>query len=65
MQGNLVITRYEGERVRIRTGSGEIIWVTLASVQKNKGRLAIQADKSVEVLREELVPEAERYPAGV
>jgi carbon storage regulator CsrA len=49
----LVLTRREGERVRIRTPDGTEIWVVLVQTERGKARLGIQAPLACEVQREE------------
>lgn len=53
---SLTLTRNLHERIRIKTPSGEIIWLSPALIKsRNQVRLRIQADAGVEILREELV----------
>lgn len=52
---NLVVTRKAGERILI----GGDIRVTICSVRGEKCRVAIEAPADVEVLREELLGNAE------
>ncbi len=60
----LVLSRKKMERIRLRTTSGEDIWLTIVDILSgNKVRLGIEAPQSVSILRSELlevptVPEA-------
>jgi sRNA-binding carbon storage regulator CsrA len=54
-KGTLAITRKEGEKLIIETKEGEVITVGLSSIQGSQAKLFITADKSVSILREELV----------
>lgn len=56
----LVLGRKQGERLRIVVGR-EIIWVTPVDIQRGKVRLGIEADKSVQVSREELLGDADKH----
>lgn len=53
--GKLSLTRSAGERVRLRTKDGEVAWVKVAEVSGGKVRLEIEANVSIEILREELL----------
>lgn len=52
--GNLVLTRRFGEAIQIDVG-GEIVTVSVASINGKICRLAINAPKHVQVLRTELL----------
>jgi sRNA-binding carbon storage regulator CsrA len=62
----LMLTRLHGQRVRITTPEGVVIWVTFAGIDPERGRrvrLGIEAPKDVEILREEVIgkrPKASR-----
>lgn len=57
----LAFSRRESERFRIRTPSGEVAWVTVLGFHSGgKVVVGVQADRTVIVEREELVPWAER-----
>jgi len=58
----LVLTRKEGERVRILTRSGEVIWVELIRVDNQKAQLGFDAAWNVSIFREELLEEKNRRP---
>lgn len=49
----LVLTRRIGERVRIETPSGEVIWITLTDVRRDRASLGIDAPKEVVIARED------------
>jgi len=50
----LVLSRYVGERVRIRVG-GVDVWVMVTAEDRGKIRLGFVAPDGVEILREELI----------
>jgi carbon storage regulator CsrA len=54
-KGTLAITRKAGETIIIESKDGEVITVGLSSIQGNQAKLYITANKSVTILREELV----------
>lgn len=54
-RGNLVLSRREGERVRLRTTSDGDIWITVVLVERGKVRLSIEAELGVGITREELL----------
>lgn len=57
----LALTRKEGDRIWLyHPESGLVIWVTVADIDRNKVRLAIDAPNSVKILRDELLPREER-----
>lgn len=60
----LILTRRPGEALRI---DGENVSVAVVAVQGDRVRIGVLADRSVPVLREELVkpaPDVGRAPAG-
>lgn len=57
----LVLTRQLDEEIRI----AEDIVIKVVSIDRGKVRLGITAPVDVPIWREELLPEAERYPVGV
>lgn len=60
MRGNLVLTRRVGQRVLIRTSDGPVV-VTVARLDRERVRLAIEADTAVRIWRQELL---DHQPAG-
>ena len=52
--GGLTVKRDEGEAVRIRTQSGEVIRVTVVRGGNGWAQLNFQAPQSVTILRDEL-----------
>ncbi len=60
----LVLKRYIGSRVRLRTIGGEEIWITLFRNRNGALMLGFDAPQSVEVVREELL-EFQPPAAGV
>lgn len=59
----LVLSRHVGERIRLQIGT-EIIWITVALIDRGKVRIGVEAAMTVHVAREELLPEAERFTNG-
>ncbi len=60
----LVLMTTEGGRIRL-TVHGLTIWVMLPEiVSMRKARIAIDAPPEVEIKREELLPQGERYHAA-
>lgn len=59
--GWLCITRREGQRVLIRTPSGELVWVEMGWRRGRGTGLRIQCRPHCVIAREELLPERERY----
>lgn len=53
--GFLVLSRKLGEKIYIKTKSGDEIVVVLTDIDRGKVRIGFKADKSVEILREELM----------
>ena len=51
----LVLSRRPGERIRIRTPAGEVVWITVSSWRGDAVRLGFTADAGVEIMREELL----------
>lgn len=56
----LVLNRRIGERIRLVTEAGEIIWIRVENRDRNYVRLMFEAPPSVKIIREELLPEEER-----
>ncbi len=56
---NITLTRRVDERIRIKTPSGDIIWVKLSSTRGQQARIQIQAQRDVEIFREELLTKEE------
>lgn len=56
----LIISRRPGQRFLIQTSDGPI-WITFTEWDNGKARFGIEADKTVKVWREELLPESERH----
>ena len=57
----LVLTRRQSESVIIRTGGGDRIRVGVALIKGDRTRLAFDADRSVEIHREELLAGGNGY----
>jgi sRNA-binding carbon storage regulator CsrA len=60
----LVLAMYLNDRIRVRTPSGDVIWVQLVQLETAQAKLGFEAADDVEVMRERLLAPAERYPAG-
>jgi len=67
--GNLVLTRKggrgkdgEGQRIRVTVGD-EIIWITVGQIKGDKARIIVNASRTIPVVREECLPESERFGA--
>jgi carbon storage regulator CsrA len=56
----LVLTVKDGERIRLRDDTGQIIHVMLVSTSHGKAKLGIDAPDTVEILRESLVEKERR-----
>ena len=54
----LILSRYEGESLILKTSDGEIV-VSLQQTKGNSAKIGIEAPESVLVLREELLPDAD------
>ena len=54
----LVLSRKVGERVLLDVPGRPPIWVTVVSNQSGKVRLGFDADRTVGIWREELLPDA-------
>jgi carbon storage regulator CsrA len=52
----LVLTRRPDTRLRIRTKSGETAWIEIVEVYRDRVRIGITADRSIEIMREEILP---------
>ena len=60
----LVLSRKVGERIRIGPlPGGGYVWVEVVEVRGAQVRLGIDCPLSIDVRREELLPEADRYGA--
>lgn len=55
----LVINRKLGERIKI----GPDVWIEVTRINNNQVRLGISAPRNIEVFREELLPDDEKYIA--
>jgi len=51
----LVLTVKDGERIRLKDDTGQIIHVMLVSTSHGKAKIGIEAPETVEILRESLV----------
>jgi sRNA-binding carbon storage regulator CsrA len=56
----LVLTRHEGEYLRIDTRDGTI-WLGIRLIKDKKVVLKLEAPPSVSILRDELLPAAEQH----
>lgn len=56
----LVLGRKNGQRIRLRMGD-HFVWITVVDSYKGKVRVGIDAEKDVEVLREELIDDGKNY----
>ncbi len=57
----LVLSRRTGERIRLKTAAGEIVWVEVAGIDRQgQVRLSFVALQSVEIHREEIPNREER-----
>ena len=56
----LVLTVKEGERVRLKDDTGQVIHVMLVTALHEKAKLGIDAPDTVEILRESLVAKERR-----
>jgi carbon storage regulator len=54
----LVLSRKVDERIRI----GDEIWITVLKIQNGKVRIGVEADPSIQVLRDELVDGHRSHP---
>lgn len=50
----LTLTRKEGERIFIRTKSGELIIIGVSEIDRNKVKIVTEAEADVAIWREEL-----------
>ena len=51
----LILARKRGERIRILTPEGRVIWIVLVESRgQNFARIGVEADKDVEIAREEV-----------
>lgn len=50
----LVLSRRVGERIRIKTPDGTVIWVLLVELDRNVARIGVEAPRSVEIDRENI-----------
>jgi sRNA-binding carbon storage regulator CsrA len=53
----LVLTIKDGERIRLKDNSGQVIHVMLVASGNGRAKLGIEAPKTVEILWESLVTE--------
>lgn len=60
----LVLTRCPGQKLRLTTQSGEVIWLMVTDVSGNAVRLGITAPRSVTVDREEVIDRGEQNKPG-
>ena len=51
----LVLTVKDGERIRLKDDTGQVIHVMLVSTGQGKAKIGIEAPDTVEILREALV----------
>ena len=51
----LVLTVKDGERIRLKDDTGQVIYVMLVSTGQGKAKIGIEAPETVEILRESLV----------
>lgn len=58
---SLILTRKPGETIVCTTAEGQQVLLTVTAVKGNQVRIAVEADKSVSVDREEI---AKRKAAG-
>ena len=57
-KGRLCLTRRPmGKRIRITTPDNTEIWIGVSKIRPDRGVITIEADKDVEILREELIKE--------
>lgn len=59
----LCLSRRINELVRIKTESGEIIWIQILGFQRgtNKVRMRIIADRTTTIMRNEILPPNEQF----
>jgi carbon storage regulator CsrA len=58
----LVLSRKEQQRVRLKAADGTIIgWVTVVDIDRGKIRLGFDMPATVEISREEILPESEHF----
>jgi carbon storage regulator len=55
----LVLSQKPGQKIRLRIGD-VVVWVQVVDAGRDKVRLGIEAPREVEILREELLAEAQR-----
>ena len=60
----LVLGRGEEEKLRLTLADGRHIWITICQVRLKRVRLGVDAPADVEIMREEILPEAEHYRAA-
>ena len=65
-KGQLVLSRRWGQRLRLTTADGTVIWVSLMADQPGgrQARIGIEAPLSVVVEREEIIPRPGTSPGG-
>lgn len=57
----LCVTRRDGEYIRLKTKSGEIIWIQSVRAKNDKVEIRIIADNTVNIAREEILPPDEQF----
>ena len=58
----LILSGRVNERIRVTLPDGRVGWITLVSVLSQTARLGFELPRDVDLRREELLPEGERYP---
>jgi carbon storage regulator CsrA len=56
----LCLTRKKGERTRMTTPNGEVIYVIVTACDGKRVRLAFDAPKNVAIARDELPPKTQK-----
>lgn len=60
----LVLKRRCGERLKLVTAAGEVVWLLVSETHRGTVKIGVEAPQSVDVQREENLPLAERYGAS-
>ncbi len=55
----LVLNRRTRERIRVKTPSGELVWIDVCQIRGGQVRLGFTANLDVEIMREEVIQDAE------